>query len=94
MSDFAQALIFYILLIIVLIVILYQFDHTHWNGLDKKNDNTFGKRLINRLYFSTTTLSTAGYGDITPKTISAKIIVMIMQLVILIGIIEFMVKWI
>ena len=45
-------------------------------------------RLINRLYFVLSTLSTTGYGDVTPKTKNMKIIVMVFQFILLISLID------
>ena len=65
--------------------------HTkHWNGLDETNDNTFFKKVFNRLYVCIVTQTSVGFGDISPKTFMAKIIVMLhmvsMLLSILLGI--------
>lgn len=43
-----------------------------FNGLDV--DETFVERLLNRVYFVMTTLSTVGYGDISPRSSLAKIV--------------------
>lgn len=43
----------------------------HFNGLE---DERIGERLINRLYYVMTTVSTVGYGDISPKTPFAKLV--------------------
>lgn len=43
----------------------------HFNGLE---DERAGERLINRLYYVMTTVSTVGYGDISPKTPFAKLV--------------------
>ena len=49
----------------------------NFNGLDETS--TF----IDALYFSFTTQSTVGYGDISPKSKFAKILVMIQQTIVL-----------
>jgi len=53
-----------------------------WNGMDDENDS-FAVKLFKRLYFSMTTFSTVGYGDISPKSIRARFIVMIQFVFIL-----------
>ena len=78
----------YILFIIVFLIILLLFDYTHWNGIEKKNDDTIQNKILNRLYFITTTVSTSGYGDITPKSRLCRIIVIILQTFVLFGIID------
>ena len=45
-------------------------------------------RFINRLYFVLSTLSTTGYGDVTPKSKNMKIIVMVFQFILLISLID------
>ena len=72
----------------VFLVILLAFDHSHWNGIDEEKDQTIGDKLMNRFYFLSATLSTAGYGDITPKTNMTKLIVIIIQLFVTIGLFE------
>ena len=53
-----------------------------WNGMDDENDS-FMVKLFKRLYFSMTTFSTVGYGDISPASIRARSIVMIQFVFIL-----------
>ncbi len=72
----------------VFLVILLAFDHSHWNGIEEENDQTMSDKLMNRFYFLSTTFSTAGYGDITPKTTMTKMIVIVIQLFVTIGLFE------
>ena len=65
------------------------FDYTHWDGIDKEEDKILFNKFINRLYFSSTTLSTVGYGDIVPKSNSNKIITIFIHIIILLTVIEF-----
>ena len=44
-----------------------------WNGMDDQNDS-LSVKLFKRVYFSMTTLSTVGYGDITPITNLGKVL--------------------
>lgn len=39
------------------------------------------KTFVDYLYFSSTTMSTIGYGDIVPKTTRARVLVMVQQLI-------------
>lgn len=48
--------------------------------LDRISNKSFGfKTLLDPFYFSFTTMSTVGYGDFTPKTDMAKMLVMVQQ---------------
>ena len=49
---------------------------THFNGL--KEDSSF----LDSLYFSIVTLTTIGYGDISPKSSIMKIVVICQQLIV------------
>jgi hypothetical protein len=58
-------------------LILMNYDHTHFNGFSKESDIEY--KFFNRLYFATTTFSSTGYGDLSPKSVDVKIISMILQ---------------
>ena len=76
--------------ILMFFTLLYMnLDYTHWNGIAKNNDNTILKKFLNRLYFSSITLSTVGYGDITPKSIINIFITILFNVFIIIIILEF-----
>lgn len=62
--------------------IFYLFDYTHFNGIEKEHEEN---KFFHRFYFTITTLSSAGYGDITPKTIPVKIISCILQFILIIS---------
>ena len=77
-------LIFANLVIVVFYAILYQqLKSDHFIGLDK--NSTF----MDCLYFSCTTYSSVGYGDISPKSNIAKLIVMSQQMLLLVGFASF-----
>lgn len=88
MFELLKILGMYFSIMLVFLVILLQFDYKNWNGIKKKDDATLYTKILNRLYFLTTTFSTAGYGDITPKKNNLRIVVMVIQLCVLIGIVE------
>ena len=80
--------IFYIIIIILICAyILTHFDNTHFNGLDKKNDEDFKHRFFNRIYFLFTTFSGVGYGDVTPASNYIRFFVMCFQFILIISII-------
>ena len=47
------------------------------------------KGVLDPFYFSFTTMSTVGYGDFSPKTNRAKMVVMSQQLTLIVGILVF-----
>ena len=81
-------IIIYLALISIFLSIIMTLDYKHWNGIEKKNDKTLLDKLINRLYFLTTTFSTTGYGDITPKSKIAKILTMCIHIITILGIVK------
>ena len=54
------------------------------NGLDASEGPGF-ERLLNRLYFVLTTMSSVGYGDLSPKTPKAKVLGMCVMTTILVA---------
>lgn len=83
-ATFFEIIFFYC----IFALILCNYDYTNWNGISEEEDSTFYKRFFNRFYFTSTTYSTAGYGDIYPKTPKARLIVIILQTFIILEIIS------
>jgi hypothetical protein len=54
----------------------------HFNGLDKSSS------LVDTVYFAFTVQSTVGFGDIYPKTKAAKMLVMIQQSLLILGVVD------
>ena len=70
--------------IIIGFIILFAIIYTiacpttdHWKGLTDDNDKTMFDKFFNRLYFSLTTMTTIGYGDISPLSKTARSIVLL-----------------
>ena len=84
----------YILVAAFYVCILMFFSAEHWDGpgIIENADTTLYEKFINRTYFVTTTLSTAGYGDIAPKTLYLKIITMTLQICIILGVFELLIS--
>lgn len=80
-----------IIIVLFFTFIFHFFDYTHFNGFEEKEDEN--KKLLNRLYFTMTTFSSTGYGDISPESIPVKIITMLLQFSLVVamlgGILEF-----
>ena len=62
-------------------VVCLSLGPSHFNGLDASE--TIVERVVNRFYFAVTTVSTVGYGDISPKSLVAKCVVMTAMLTLL-----------
>jgi hypothetical protein len=67
------------------------FDHNHWSGLDQKNDSKPADKFFNRLYFTMTTFSSTGYGDISPSSKESRTAVMVVQLMLTVAILDYIV---
>tara|TARA_B100001094_G_C18136589_1_gene775460 strand:- start:804 stop:1154 length:351 start_codon:yes stop_codon:yes gene_type:complete len=78
-----KELFFIFILVLILITCL---DYTHWNGIDKDEDSNLFDKILNRIYFLSSSVSTTGYGDISPKSRVAKIIVIIIQIYVTINV--------
>lgn len=59
---------------IALFYVLCKDGPTHFNGIDPKDDVTFYQKIGNRAYYTIMVVTTVGLGDITPKTLRARII--------------------
>ena len=73
------------LIITTFTIILSFYNSSHFYGL-KSIENNYQDRIFNRLYFTITTLSSANYGDVVPKSREVKIISMFLQVIIILGV--------
>lgn len=72
---------FYLVIIIIIIcffittiLLIFCRDASNFVGIDPDKDKNIMYAFFIRFYFSVTTLSTTPYGDISPKSFSAKFI--------------------
>lgn len=77
-----------IILMTVLLLVFCQDSYRHFNGITPDMDQSVWDKIYNRLYFSVTTCSKVGYGDITPKSKLAKAIVMSFMILIMANILS------
>ncbi len=91
MVKFKKTITVAVIIIVLFSFILSSFDHTHWAGLDKQNDSTFKDKFFNRLYFTMTTFSSTGYGDISPISKETRSIVMVLQFLVVVAILDYFV---
>ena len=75
-------------MVVVCTLFFYLYDHDHFNGIAAEEDRTCGQRLLNRAYFVLTTLSTVGYGDISPKSVETRAFTMLMMFGLLVSLHE------
>ncbi len=75
-----------ILLVMWWSLVIFCYDgESHFTGMTKENDKSVGDKVFNRFYFSTVTLTTLGYGDISPKSKTARSITLVFALLIFFG---------
>lgn len=59
-------------------------DYRHFNGLKRRDDANIYQALFDRFYFIIVTVSTMGYGDISPATNRAKAAVIVIVLFVVV----------
>lgn len=77
LSEYAGKVLYFVLLSLVFAGIYMRLGHEQFNGMDESSN------FFDYWYFSFTTFSTVGYGDISPKSGAAKAIVVIQQVILL-----------
>jgi len=94
MRNITKKIILYlfVLFFVVFVFMTVGWDSENWNGLDDTNDNTFEDKFINRMYFTFVTFSTSGYGDITPKSKTLKLISCVVAFIMIIEMVSLFVK--
>jgi len=85
LKNFLLPLISLVIIAAVFSTALLTCNASEFNGLD--DTETSSEKYMNRLYFVMTTISTVGYGDISPRSIKAKIITMSLQAVVTLGLV-------
>ena len=59
-----------------------------WNGIPPEEDVTLSQKLFNRIYASAAVLSTIGLGQVSPKAVGAKALVLLEMLVAATGVLR------
>ena len=69
---------------------IFGYESKDWNGIEEEKDKTLLQKLFNRFYFSMVSFSTIGLGDISPKTIIIRSIMIIYMIFVTIPIYDFL----
>jgi hypothetical protein len=80
----------FLIVLIIFSCIFAGFGKEHFSGLE--DETTIYERLFNRLYFTMTTISTVGYGDVYPKSMECKSVNMILMSLVTLSLITSVVK--
>ena len=72
----------FLLIILVLHILIFIISDSFYDTTDGKEISIF-QRCIDGIYFTTTTVSTIGYGDITPKHWTAKLLMSLEQIMLI-----------
>ena len=75
-----------LLLFIGFVIFILFYDNTNFDGMQKKDDDTFAKRLINRVHYATGMFSTTGSGSYRPNNPIIKLVVSLIQIFMIIHI--------
>lgn len=67
----------------LLLLVVCRDASVHFNGIKGKSDKYILSAWFHRFYFLLTTLTTIGYGDITPASITAKLFVVLTMFVVI-----------
>ena len=78
-SRLRRILIKLFILMLIFSCIFSAFDYIHWSGIEPEDDVNAFERFMTRLYFTSSTMSTVGYGDIVPKTHICRNVVVALQ---------------
>ena len=88
-----MSFVFYVLFINLIIAVIFSVIYYSMKTDDNFNGLDSSSTFVDCLYFSLTTASSVGYGDISPKSQSAKILVMIQQLCVVINLSHIAINW-
>ena len=77
LSEYAGKILYFIILSVIFAGIYMSLGHEQFNGMDESSN------FFDYWYFSFTTFSTVGYGDISPKSGAAKAVVVTQQVILL-----------
>lgn len=75
-----------VLILFLFVIVNYYLVSNNHTTINTKDENgkprSRNEILVDSVYFTTTTFSTVGYGDVLPVTMTSKLMVIIQQLVL------------
>lgn len=74
-----------ITIIVVMSLALTTYDYTHFTGINKEDELTYGDKFFNRLYLVCCSLSSIGYGDISPRTKPVRFLIVVVSVLMVYG---------
>lgn len=84
-KELGKLIILGFLILTIFTIIFSLFDYTHFIGINEEEDKNIQIKIFNRFYYTVTTLSSAGYGDIVPKSNILKFISILLQFILIIS---------
>lgn len=85
-KSMVKKLVYIYLLLGIFTIYIYKFTSKEdWQYASKDTEHNF----FNLFYFTNTSLTSCGYGDIYPKTNNAKIPVMVLQIILIFQVLSF-----
>ena len=60
----------------------------HFNGFDPASDVTVAQKLGNRAYFTMQAFSTVGFGDVSPRSLTCRVLTSCVFLAILVQVVD------
>ena len=78
------SLLFLPVFLFIILYCIFTWDSNNWNGIANK-DNTIFEKIINRIYFTLSTVTTVGYGNMSANSIKCRILVILQMLTLIIG---------
>ena len=81
-------LIFGFISFCTLLLLILCRDSSHFYGFDSKKDSNLLYAIFFRFYFILTTITTVGYGDVSPSSIRAKTFVIVLVFTVIVVILN------
>ena len=81
LCSIAVKIAYHVVVVTLFSLFYLLFDAESFSGIDPERD-VGGERWFTRFYFSSTVMSTIGFGDVSPASIGLRVLVCFQQLVV------------